>query len=257
MGGGGQGCTLSCFRCAAPSGHWISLSLQSSCQELTGYFWVNGRGLGRQYLGMGPDTEQTDMLVAIGWNGWMSTRCAGPTAFEEDLRRPRQAARGNRSQTFGDGSESGHTPGGSPRDGRASLRSMISIILAGRIGKRQTIFQSSERFEEIKPWFLDFDPRPAIKLCQLDYDQVHDVCRLPPPGCVVVTVISDTHGEAQHCRFLPELILLAICAVSASGGNLIRATSCHMGLIPMNATPGPGVPPRLIFLQSWAPFHPT
>ena len=73
MGGGGQGCHFEAafgvrlLRALGSHYHYSPLA-----QELTGYFWVNGRGLGRQYLGTMPDHEHTDMLVAVGWNGWMS-----------------------------------------------------------------------------------------------------------------------------------------------------------------------------------------
>jgi len=40
--------------------------------ELTGLYWGYGRTVGRQYSATIPDHDQTDMLVAIGWNGWMS-----------------------------------------------------------------------------------------------------------------------------------------------------------------------------------------
>ena len=73
MGGGGQGCHFEAafgvrlLRALGSHYHYSPLA-----QELTGYFWVNGRGLGRQYLGTMPDHQHTDMLVAVGWNGWMS-----------------------------------------------------------------------------------------------------------------------------------------------------------------------------------------
>jgi len=35
-------------------------------------YWVQGRGVGRQYLYTIPDHHRTDMLLAIGWNAWMS-----------------------------------------------------------------------------------------------------------------------------------------------------------------------------------------
>ena len=56
--------------CACGSG--FPLSLQCSRPEPTGHFWVQGRALGRQYLGTVPDEENADMLVAIGWNGMES-----------------------------------------------------------------------------------------------------------------------------------------------------------------------------------------
>ena len=41
-------------------------------QELTGQFWAWGRASSRQYLCSIPDHHDTDVLLAIGWNGMMS-----------------------------------------------------------------------------------------------------------------------------------------------------------------------------------------
>jgi anaerobic selenocysteine-containing dehydrogenase len=41
-------------------------------QELTGIFWGWCRATGRQYLFGAPDHEQTEVLVAMGWNGMQS-----------------------------------------------------------------------------------------------------------------------------------------------------------------------------------------
>ncbi|MGD9819163.1 MAG: molybdopterin-dependent oxidoreductase, partial [Desulfomonilaceae bacterium] len=73
MGGGGQGCHFEAafgvrlLRALGSQYHYSPLA-----QELTGYFWVNGRAFGRQYFWTVPDHHNTEMLLAIGWNGWMS-----------------------------------------------------------------------------------------------------------------------------------------------------------------------------------------
>jgi anaerobic selenocysteine-containing dehydrogenase len=73
MGGGGQACHFEAafgvrlLRSLGSRYHYSALA-----QELTGMFWVNGRAFGRQYLGTIPDEQETDMLVSVGWNGWMS-----------------------------------------------------------------------------------------------------------------------------------------------------------------------------------------
>ena len=73
MGGGGQGCHFEAafgvrlMRSLGSHYHYNALG-----QELTGSYWVWGRVLGRQNLIAGSDHHNTDMLLAIGWNGMMS-----------------------------------------------------------------------------------------------------------------------------------------------------------------------------------------
>ena len=73
MGGGGQGCHFEAafgvrlIRALGSHYHYNALA-----QELTGSYWVWGRVLGRQNLLIGTDHHNTDMLVAVGWNGMMS-----------------------------------------------------------------------------------------------------------------------------------------------------------------------------------------
>ena len=73
MGGGGQGCHFEAafgvrlLRSLGSHYHYNALG-----QELTGSYWVWGRVLGRQNLIAGADHHNTEMLLAIGWNGMMS-----------------------------------------------------------------------------------------------------------------------------------------------------------------------------------------
>jgi len=73
MGGGGQGCHL-----AAAMGPSFMRALGSqyhysaAAQEWSGEFWVNGRVTGRQpnkFLG---DHHNSDVMLAVGWNGMQS-----------------------------------------------------------------------------------------------------------------------------------------------------------------------------------------
>lgn len=73
VGGGGQGTHLeAAFAVRFLRGLGSRYHYSPLAQELTGMFWVQGRTMGRQYLMTIPDENETDMLVAIGWNGWMS-----------------------------------------------------------------------------------------------------------------------------------------------------------------------------------------
>jgi anaerobic selenocysteine-containing dehydrogenase len=73
MGGGGLSCHLeAAFGVRLLRGLGSKFHYSALAQELTGLFWVTGRTLGRQHQIMVPDDHNTDMLVSVGWNGWMS-----------------------------------------------------------------------------------------------------------------------------------------------------------------------------------------
>ncbi len=103
------------------------------------------------------------------------------------------------------------------------FRSMISIILQEGLQKSDYIDAHVSGFESIREWFLDFDPRPAVRLCDLDYDQVHELCRL------LTTRKWSCHSDlgilmGRHSTVTSylELILLAICGrIGVPGGNFI------------------------------------
>ena len=180
MGGGGQGGHFeAAFGVRLLRGLGSHYHYSPLAQELTGYFWVNGRALGRQYLGTIPDHHRTDMLVAIGWNGWLSHQM--PQARRHlkrisedpeklllviDPRRSETAQRADIHLALRPGTDA------------LLLRAMISMILQEGRQKNDYIASHVSGFESISPWFLDFDYRSAIKVCELEYEQVREVCDL-------------------------------------------------------------------------------
>jgi anaerobic selenocysteine-containing dehydrogenase len=233
MGGGGQGCHFeAAFGVRLLRGLGSRYHYNALGQELTGYFWVNGRGLGRQYMGTVPDHHDTDMLLAIGWNGWMSHQM--PQARRHlkriaedpdkllvviDPRRSETAERADIHLAIRPGTDA------------LLLRSMISIILQEGWEKRDYIEAHVSGLESIKEWFLNFDPRPAIELCQLEYDQVRDVCKLLSTrkwSCHSdLGILMGRHSTVSSYL---ELILLAVCGrIGAPGGNFIPAALMPIG----------------------------
>jgi anaerobic selenocysteine-containing dehydrogenase len=233
MGGGGQGCHFeAAFGVRLLRGLGSHYHYSPLAQELTGYFWVNGRGLGRQYLGTLPDHHRTDMLVAIGWNGWMSHQM--PQArrhlkrISEDPDKllvvidPRRSETAQRADI--------HLPI-RPGTDALLLRAMISIILQEGWHHRDYIGAHVSGFESIQSWFIDFDARSAIALCQLDYDQVRELCRLLTTrkwSCHSdLGILMGRHSTVSSYL---ELILLAICGrIGEPGGNFIPGSIMPMG----------------------------
>jgi anaerobic selenocysteine-containing dehydrogenase len=100
---------------------------------------------------------------------------------------------------------------------------MIAIILEEGWQNTDFIEKHVTGFKNIRHLFEGFDARAALKVCELDYDQVREVCRLvatrkssmhPDLG-----VYMNRHSTATSCL---GIILLAICGrICVPGGNVI------------------------------------
>ncbi len=233
MGGGGQGCHFeAAFGVALLRGLGSQYHYNPIAQELTGLFWVNGRGLGKQYLGTMADDHETDLLLAIGWNGWTSHQMA---QARRNLKRisddpdkllividPRKSETAQRADI--------HLP---IRVGTDALftRAMIAIILQEGWENSEYIANHVSGFDEIRSWFADFDAKAALEVCELDYEQVREVAHL------FATRKSSMHSDLgilmnRHSTVTSylELILMAVCGrIGVPGGNIIPGTIMAMG----------------------------
>ena len=162
---------------ALGSHHYYS----SLAQELGGEMFAGTRMLGNPGLGLAtsPDYDETDMLLAIGWNGVESNMApqAGRWlhAFSRDPEKILVVVDPRRSETARLADI--HLP---VRPGSDALltKSMISIILQEGWQDQEYIGRHTSGFEAILPWFADFDAEAAVRVCGLDWGQVREVCRL-------------------------------------------------------------------------------
>lgn len=233
VGGGGQGCHLEAaygvrlLRALGSHYHYSPLA-----QELTGMFWVQGRALGRQYLGTIPDDHQTDLLLAIGWNGWMSHQM--PQArrvlkrISEDPSRllvvidPRRSETAERADI--------HL---ALRPGTDALltKAMIAIILQEGWQQSDYIADHVSGFDSVRALFDDFDAKSAVEVCELNFETVREVCRL------FATRKSSLHADLgifmnRHSTVTSylQVILLAVCGrIGVPGGNVIPGHLMPLG----------------------------
>ncbi len=179
VGGGGQGCHFE-----AASGVALMRGLGSKyhynavAQELTGIFWGHGRVTGKQYKFAIPDEHNADILVAIGWNGMTSHQIPrAPLVLREFAKNPDKllvVIDPRKSETAGIADI--HLP---IRPGTDALltKAMISIVIDEGWVDEHYINDHVNGYDVIKGWFKDFDSRKAIEVCNLDYDQVKNLCR--------------------------------------------------------------------------------
>ena len=204
----------------------------SAGQEFSGLFWVAGRMFGRQYYMLGPDEHAADMLVAWGWNGMESHQM--PRApitlkgFSKDPDRLLVAIDPRRSETAAIADI--HL---AVRPGTDALlaKAMIAIIVREGWENRDYIRDHVDGWETIRPWFEGFDVEAALKVCELSYDQVHQLCRLMATRrwCVHPDLGIYMGRHSTLNTYLMN-VLGAICGIfGVRGGNVIPGMVMPIG----------------------------
>jgi anaerobic selenocysteine-containing dehydrogenase len=233
MGGGGQGCHFeAAFGLGLLRGLGSKYHYSAVGQEFSGIFWVFGRVTGKQYNFLSPDEHRADMLVAAGWNGMVSHQIPrAPLVLKEFSKDPDKILlvidpRKSETAEIAD-IHLALKPG----TDALLTRAMIAVILQEGWENREYIEKYVTGFDRIKPWFTDFDARSALKFCELDYDQVKEVCRLfstrkwgmhPDLG-----VFMNRHSTLTSYL---HVMLMAICGrIAVPGGNIIPGALMPLG----------------------------
>jgi anaerobic selenocysteine-containing dehydrogenase len=233
MGGGGQGCHFEAafgvrlMRALGSRYHYNALA-----QELTGTFWAHGRVTGKQYLYAISDEHNSDLMLAIGWNGMQSHQIPrAPLVLKEFAKNPDKllvVIDPRRSETAEIADI--HL---AIRPGTDALltRAMIAVILQQGWHKTEYIDEHVSGFSEIEPWFRGFDAKAAVQVCELDYKQVKEVCRLfaTRRSCLHPDLGIYMNRHSTVTSYL-HLVLLAVCGrLCVSGGNVIPGQLMPIG----------------------------
>ncbi len=193
-------------------------------QEFAGRYWAHGLTLGSQGMGLGADFEHSDMLLLVGKNPLMAHH------FPQARRKLTKMSKNPDQLLVVVDPRLSETARIADihlaiRPGTDALlfRSMIAIILKEGMHRREYIDKYTDGFDKILPWFADFDVKAALKVCELDYNQVFRVCR---EFTTRRSCLMDDLGilMGRHSAFVSYLlvVLLAICGrISVPGGNLL------------------------------------
>jgi anaerobic selenocysteine-containing dehydrogenase len=192
-------------------------------QELTGRFWADGESFGDQNLHSTPDMENTDMVLMVGKNPMMShhsnqARRHWPK-FGKDPEKILVVVDPRLSETAKLADI--HLPI-KPGTDALFYRAMIAIIMQEGWHDREYIDEHVSGFDKIRPLFEDFDARAAIEVCELDYEQVKEVCRL------FATRASSHESDlgvlmTRHSTLISYLenVLRSVCGrIGVKGGNI-------------------------------------
>lgn len=230
---GGQGCHFgSAYAIGLMKGLGSRYYYSPLGAELTGFFWVCGRMLGRQNIFPVSDEEHADMMLVIGWNGMESHQIPrAPIVLREFANNPDKLLAvidPRKSETAKIANI--HLPI-KPGTDALLTKAMIAIILKEGWAKKEYIDNHTSGFDAVKAWFGDFDARAAIEVCELEYDAVHSLCR------ELATRNWCCHPDlgtlfTRHSTLLSylQLLLAAICGrLCVTGGNVIVGSMVPLG----------------------------
>jgi anaerobic selenocysteine-containing dehydrogenase len=233
MGGGGQGCHVdAAFGIALMKKIGSCYHYNPLGQELTGHFWVGGRMVGRQNRFLIPDEVHSDMMVAVGWNGMESHQMPrAPLVLREfsknpdkllvviDPRKSETAEIANIHIALRPGTDA------------LLFKAMIAIILAEGWEKKDYIAVYLDGFDSIREWFRNFDIRGALEVCEVNYEDVKNLCREMSvrKWCCHADLGILMNRHSTVVSYLVT-ILGAICGrLCVPGGNVITGTLVPLG----------------------------
>ncbi len=233
MGGSAQGGHFeAAFGLSLLRGMGSQYFYSSAGQEFSGAWWTLGRMLGKQYNIAIPDEHATEMLVGWGWNGMMSHQMPRArkvlTGFSKDPHRTLVIIDPRKSETA---AIADMHLGVRPGCDALLIKAMIAIIVEQGWEATDYIRDHVKDWDKVKPWFNNFDARAAIKVCELDYDTVYELCRL------MTTKRWCMHPDlgiymGRHSTLNSYLmnILGAVCGIfGLRGGNVIPGMMMPLG----------------------------
>jgi len=204
----------------------------SAGQEFSGSWWVFGRMLGKQYNVAIPDEHAAEMLVGWGWNGMQSHQMPRAPitlkAFSKDPQKQLVVVDPRRSETAAIADV--HL---AVRPGTDALlaKSMIALILNEGWQNQAYLDEHVDGWDKIRPWFENFDIGAALAVCELDLEQVREVCRLMSTRrwCIHPD-LGIYMGRHSTLNSYLICILGAVCGIfGVRGGNIIPGMVMPMG----------------------------
>jgi anaerobic selenocysteine-containing dehydrogenase len=193
-------------------------------QEFSGAWWVNGRMFGGQHILTVPDEKETEMLIAWGWNGMQSHQMVqAPRKLRElagdpnrllvvvDPRRSETAQIADMHLALAPGSDA------------LLLKAMIAVIVGRGWQDDGYLEAHADGYVEILDWFSGFDIDGALEVCEVEKEQVIELCRLltTKKWCVHPDLGIYMGRQSALAYYLLQL-LAALCGrIGRSGGNVV------------------------------------
>ncbi|MGZ3567534.1 MAG: molybdopterin-dependent oxidoreductase, partial [Thermodesulfobacteriota bacterium] len=238
MGGGGQGCHFeAAFGVRFLNGLGSKNHYSPLAQELTGFFWVNGKAYGRQNMHLFPDTNSSDFFVLWGANPMVShdipnapvvlrnkKKESGFLVAVVDPRVTETARLADIHLRLRPGTDA------------LLFKAMIKILLNDGLISKEYLAARVNGFEAIQSWFDDVNVEDNCRVCGLDVSVVREFTRLfATRKTALRSDLGILMGRHSTLNSYLELILLTLTGrIGAKGGNIFLGHLMPMG----SHTPG-------------------
>jgi len=233
MGGGGQGCHFeTAFGLRFLNGLGSKNHYSALAQELTGFFWVNGKAFGRQYMHSFPDIQGSDFLVFWGANPMVSHDIPNaPAALHNKKKEPGFLMAVVDPRVTETAKLADIHLRLRPGTDALLFKAMIKILLTEGLVAKDYLAARVDGFEAIRSWFDDVDVKDHCRVCGLDTGTVREFTRLfATRKSALRSDLGILMGRHSTLNSYLELILLTLTGrMGTQGGNVFLGHLMPMG----------------------------
>ena len=233
MGGGGQGCHFeTAFGLRLLNGLGSKNHYSPLAQELTGFFWVNGKAFGRQYMHSFPDIQGSDFLVFWGANPMVSHDIPNaPVALRNKKKEPGFLMAVVDPRVTETAKLADIHLRLRPGTDALLFKAMIKILLSEGLAAKDYLAARVDGFEAIQNWFDDVDVEDHCRVCGLDTGAVRGFTRLfATRKSALRSDLGILMGRHSTLNSYLELILLTLTGrIGTQGGNVFLGHLMPMG----------------------------
>ncbi len=238
MGGGGQGCHFeTAFGLRFLNGLGSRNHYSPLAQELTGFYWVNGKAFGRQYMHTFPDIQESDFLVFWGANPAVSHDIPNaPLALRNRKKEPGFLMAVVDPRLTETARLADIHLRLRPGTDALLFKAMIKILLVEGLVANEYLAARVDGFGAIRGWFDDVDVEENCRVCGLDAGAVREFTRLfATRKSALRSDLGILMGRHSTLNSYLELIWLTLTGrIGAQGGNVFLGHLMPMG----SHTPG-------------------
>jgi len=233
MGGGGQGCHFeAAFGLRFLNGLGSRNHYSPLAQELTGYFWVNGKAFGRQYMHPFPDIQGSDFLIFWGANPMVSHDIPNaPVVLRNKKKDPGFLMAVIDPRVTETAKLADIHLRLRPGTDALLFKAMIKILLTEGLVAKGYLAARVDGFESIRNWFDHVDIEGNCRVCGLDPKAVREFTRLfATRRTALRSDLGILMGRHSTLNSYLELILLTLTGrIGVQGGNVFLGHLMPMG----------------------------
>ena len=225
MGGMSKGCHIdSIFGKAFLNMIGSPFHYHSIAQESTAFHWISGQMLGRQESPPIPDTNNADMILAVGWDGVESHQMVrAPIILKAFASHPDKILAVIDHRVTNTAKMAGVHICIKPGTDALFAKTLIAIILQENWENSSYIRSNVTGFDIIRPWFTKWDITGALKVCGINMADSYVLCHelSTRKWCLKIGKGALMNRHSTITTYL-YMILAAICGrLCTIGGNLI------------------------------------